>query len=111
MPGRWRIKKPWQGDAIKAKMAVAVRVGMNETLAKAVNHAKGSVPVDTSVLQGSLRMEPAGGSPLKGSFGSYDVNYAIYVEMGTSRMGAQPYIRPAVDAEFPQIGKRIKALM
>ena len=43
-----------------------------------------------------------------GLWGSFDVNYAIYVEMGTGRMRAQPYLRPAADHQYPMLAERIK---
>lgn len=35
--------------------------------------------------------------------------YGAYVEYGTSRMGAQPYMRPAVDQHIPEITEAIAA--
>lgn len=32
-----------------------------------------------------------------------DVNYAVYVEMGTRKMKAQPYLRPAVENHLSEI--------
>jgi len=54
--------------------------------------AKQAAPVDTGYLRGSLRTERGNlevtiGTPAK---------YAPYVELGTRRMRAQPYLGPAV---------------
>jgi len=35
--------------------------------------------------------------------------YGAYVEYGTARMGAQPYMRPAVDQHIPEITEAIAA--
>lgn len=56
--------------------------------------AKAIVPVDTGALQASIQ---------KIGFGSgravvADTNYAAYVEFGTRKMAAQPYMRPALEA-------------
>lgn len=60
--------------------------------------AKRLCPVDTGRLQGSINhalfIDPDG---LVARVGS-DVHYAPYVELGTSRMAAQPYLRPALEA-------------
>ena len=54
--------------------------------------AKGVAPVDTGMLRESIMAE--------GSFPSYtivvDVPYAAYVEYGTSKMEAQPYLWPVI---------------
>jgi HK97 gp10 family phage protein len=68
--------------------------------------AKDFVPVDTGDLQSTIRVVPgkrdgsksscyvtAGGRARSGN----DVNYAGFVEFGTSRMAARPFLRPAYD--------------
>lgn len=61
--------------------------------------AKRICPVDTGRLRSSithsLEQDSAG---LVGVVGT-DVEYAPYVELGTSRAGAQPFLRPALAAE------------
>ena len=37
--------------------------------------------------------------------------YAFYVEYGTWKMAAQPYIRPAVDAQMPNLQENIRQAM
>lgn len=60
--------------------------------------AKRGCPVDTGRLRSSIGWElgaDAGG--LLAVVGT-DVEYAPYVELGTSRMAAQPFLRPALSA-------------
>lgn len=57
-----------------------------------VADARRVCPVDTDTLRPSIRHEVSGGVLRVGS----DVEYAKYVERGTSRMAAQPYLRPAL---------------
>lgn len=58
--------------------------------------AKRLCPVDTGRLRSSithaLGVDVQG---LKADIGS-DVEYAVYVELGTSRAAAQPFLRPAL---------------
>lgn len=58
--------------------------------------AKRLCPVDTGRLRASISHElgrdPAGMYARIGT----DVEYSIYVEVGTSKMNAQPYLRPAL---------------
>lgn len=55
-------------------------------------HAKARAPVDTGFLKSSITAEPVG--PLHHRVVAY-ASYAIYVEFGTSRMAAQPFMWPA----------------
>lgn len=60
--------------------------------------AKRLCPVDTDRLRSSIAHEMG-----LDALGLYvdvgtDVEYAIFVELGTSRMSAQPFLRPALDA-------------
>lgn len=60
--------------------------------------AKRNCPVDTGRLRSSITHEMlSGGGSLIGRVGS-NVEYAAYVELGTSRMAARPYLRPALSS-------------
>lgn len=63
----------------------------------AVDHAKSIVPVDTGRLRDSIRFEMR--DALSGIF-SANTEYAVYVEMGTWKMSAQPYMRPSAEIGF-----------
>lgn len=70
--------------------------------------AKVRCPVDTGTLKRSIHSEfeeqtPNSASAVVGT----DVEYGKYVEFGTSRMSAQPYLRPAVDENREAIEKAI----
>lgn len=100
----------WRGDEVRRAVMAAARGGIDETMARAVVEAKRRVPVLTGTLQGSLQMRPARerGGGVVGLWGSFSVQYAVYVEMGTGRMGARPYLRPAADQEYPGLAGRIQ---
>lgn len=103
----------WRGPEVLAKAKAAARHGIDETTSACVNHAKSNHPWQnqTGTLEGSLQMRPADdqGSRIVGFWGSFDVDYAIYLEIGTSRAPAYPYLRPAADAEYGKLAGRIKA--
>ncbi len=58
-------------------------------------------PVDTGNLRSSLNFSVSEDEAEIGT----PVEYAPYIEYGTSRMAAQPYLRPALDEN---IGKLVK---
>lgn len=60
--------------------------------------AKRLCPVDTGRLRSSIANElGADGQGLMASVGT-NVEYAPYVELGTSNMAAQPFLLPALEA-------------
>jgi HK97 gp10 family phage protein len=60
--------------------------------------AKRACPVDTGRLRSSIARETGRDERgLVARIGT-DVDYAAYVEFGTGRMSARPYLRPALDA-------------
>lgn len=58
------------------------------------------VPVDTGALKRSLRLVDAPNKDTickkKYLIGS-DLNYSVFVELGTVKMKAQPYLKPQID--------------
>lgn len=63
-------------------------------LPKIVNRAKRIAPVDTGALEASIHSE----SSDDGHFVIADTEYAAFVELGTSKQAAQPYLRPALQS-------------
>jgi HK97 gp10 family phage protein len=60
---------------------------------KVENEAKRRCPVATGYLRNSI----AAGWDRKKSWVNVSANYGAYVEYGTYKMRAQPYLRPAID--------------
>ena len=58
-----------------------------------LSHAQRNVPVDKGILRASLNSRITVDQAIIGT----NVNYAPYQEYGTTKMKAQPYLRPAVD--------------
>jgi HK97 gp10 family phage protein len=71
---------------------------------RVTRRAKELAPVDTGRLRSSIDNDLGRDDRgLVARIGS-DVVYAPYVEFGTRRMRAQPFLRPALDAAFPAGG-------
>lgn len=104
----------WRGDEIQKKILDQAKQAIDQTTAAAVRYAKSNHPWKnvTSTLEGSIMMKPSvyRGGLLIGEWGSFDVRYAIFLELGTSKMPAYPYLRPAADAEYPNLAKRLQEL-
>lgn len=72
----------------KAKMAALEAIGL-----QAEGYAKKLCPVDTGNLRNSITHETDENE--QAAYIGTNVEYAAHVEMGTSKMGAQPYLKPA----------------
>ena len=105
------IDLDWKGKLALTQVKRAIVHGMNVNLAKCVQTVKPRTPVQTGILQGSMRMEPAREiekNIVSGYFGSWDVNYAIFVEKGTIRMSGRHMMQSTADEVFPELGKNIR---
>ncbi|MCO4568521.1 HK97-gp10 family putative phage morphogenesis protein [Streptococcus infantarius] len=69
--------------------------------------AKVKAPVDTGALKNSIFSTKAGNLTYKVTAPQH---YAIYVEKGTRKMRAQPYLKPALDAERPKLISNLRKL-
>ena len=66
-----------------------------------VEEMQAVVPVRSGRLRNSIRKNV---SPGRVVVGPVDVEYAAYVEYGTSKMKAQPYVRPSLDKILDTLG-------
>lgn len=141
----------WNGGAIMAKMAAASALAVDRTMALCVQDAKDDHPIYPPASEPyerfAIRTAPGGlddsiriiegarpdGLRINGQWGSL-MNYALYLEIGTSRWGEtaeeralqgggnmslippplgplmapRPYLRPASDREYPLLATRIR---
>jgi hypothetical protein len=127
----------WNGDELSAKLKAAQLKGVNATLGAAVNHAKRNHPWQnrTGILEGAINItDPARpiATGVEGMWGVNDAVQARILEVGgviTAKDGgalaiplpgggvvfrksvtipAFPYLRPAGDAEYPNLIQRIR---
>ena len=107
--------KDWDGREFIAKGKKVSGRSSFEIGIKIANQAKALCPVDLGRLRGSITVQgrgvgtaPTSGEVQAGDVISFqgkadevvvgtNVNYAEYVEYGTVRSRAQPYMRPAVE--------------
>lgn len=101
----------YKGNEIQNATQKATEMGINKVMADCVVHSKDIVPYDTGTLHNSLKIldfATKEGNQTIGRWGSAAVNYAIFVEFGTIRMSAQPYLRPSADLQYKNLSKRIE---
>ncbi|MCY7251527.1 HK97 gp10 family phage protein [Streptococcus pasteurianus] len=94
--------------AIKSKQARIATDRQLELSSKRIERmAKVKAPVDTGALKNSIFSAKAGNLTYKVTAPQH---YAIYVEKGTRKMRAQPYLKPALDAERPKLISNLRKL-
>lgn len=91
------------------KAAVSIEAAVGDAVREAAmmveREAKINVPVDTGRLRGSIGAEEQ--TPLLFEVGT-NVEYAAFVEFGTSKAAAQPYLEPAIESARVQYPNLIK---
>ena len=109
----------WRGKQVSRNVAKATIKGVNKTMSEAVQHAKNNHDWQnrTGTLEGSIAInEPAAeqfNGEVRGVWGSQDVRYALVHELGSDKRNipARPYLRPAADAQYPQLAEHIRAFL
>jgi len=84
-----------------------VAEAMELYLEKVVSDAKSIVPVRTGTLQRSIMFSGGRGEYTVGS----RVNYASYVEYGTSRTRPQPFLTPALLWNIPALKDALMSIV
>ena len=89
-----KVNVAYKNNFAALARSVAEKVGEITALCaeNTAQRARELCPVDTGRLQASITAQSEGASARV----SADTDYAAYVEFGTSRMAAQPYLVPAL---------------
>ena len=99
---------------MQAQAPAAIKGTVAEAALNLQRYAKDLCPADTGALRASIHTTPtnngmtqevqAGKNELSGDSTTPTAEYAIYVEFGTRKMRAQPFMRPAAEKirkEYP----------
>ena len=82
---------------------------------RVAERARELVPVRTGHLLASIRPEIEDAEDLEEAFSPIgvvaDAEYASFVEFGTSRMEAEPFMQPAIDEIEPEIMEEVDAIL
>ena len=91
-------------DEVLKGLSDAVERSLTRIGLEAEGYAKKECPVDTGNLRNSITNEVR--SSEEAVYIGTNVEYAAYVELGTTRTKAKPYLKPAA-AEHSAVYKRI----
>lgn len=114
------VKCTNRSEAVLKLLQDRVQEGLEECADFLKEKAKEYCPVDTGALQASIGAEPvgnrhvviyAGGDSLTNAGNDKHVDYAPYVEFGTSRSPAQPFLRPAKENHRGELKQIMDAAM
>jgi len=111
--GQGSFRFTWRGAEVRQALEQAMQDAMDETARAAKAAAQALAPVRTGLLRSSVyaQVDARGGGARRVLTLGADAPYAVYVELGTSRMRAQPFLRPAIDQEAPRLTQRLRAAM
>ena len=95
--------------SLPAAIRSAVAAEVQKAAFRIEADAKARVPVKTATLQRSIHTVMSNGG-LTGTVGP-SVFYGLYVEMGTRRMGARPFMRPAAEKNTAPFVAAVRAAL
>lgn len=104
MSVNFKVSVKDDSDAVLRAMKSQVRQGLETCGLIAQGHATYMCPVDTGRLRASIDYVTDDTSMTVGS----GVEYAAYVELGTYKQRAQPYIKPAIADHIPEYERALK---
>lgn len=92
-------------DSLARNIDDIVEKALTKTAIDIEGDAKSLCPVDKGILRASITYEVDGTTATIGT----NTEYAPYVELGTSKMSAQPYLYPAYKANKKDIQDNIQS--
>ena len=104
----------WFGDEIAAELERATAEGLEAVGADFIRVAHPLTPIKEGFLRRSTRSNPTerhADGQLSIEMGSFDINYAIWQERGTSKMEGRFFYQQSADQTWPKLPDRIEAAM
>lgn len=94
-------------DRLEGRMRQAAGMAVRKAALDIEGHAKASAPVDTGNLRASVAARQVVPFLWEVAVGA---EYGLYVEMGTLRTPAKPFLIPAAEAVAPAFEQAIEAI-
>ena len=103
------VRLEWNGGEVLTKVRAAALRGIDATTAAGALRAMELAPRDTGHMADTIETQKArqDGDRTVGLMGNWTADYSLWVEVGTRRMAARPFLRPAADSEWPKLAARI----
>jgi HK97 gp10 family phage protein len=102
-------------DTAIQQLEAGCEVAVTEAVDGTYDDSQKDVPYDavTKHEGGYVHLKDSAEKEVKGLEGevSYGTDHAWYVEMGTSKMGAQPYLNPAFESNAQKFVQKLKDLL
>lgn len=106
-----RIIREWNPDKVRAMVSGKLVDNMDRACDFAAGQARNRVPKRTGITHDDIAYEvSAHGNTIEGRVGVKRGKsfYAFFVEMGTRKMAAHPFLRPAVFGNAAEIVRIIR---
>ena len=102
----------WKQSEIVTRVDNALQAAMMKAVLLVEADAKKLVNVDTGRLRASITHEvrEIAKGVIQGKVGT-NVSYGIFQELGSSRTPASPYLRPALEKNWPEIVRMIRGAL
>lgn len=94
-------------EAVGPKVMAMVRNAVKKSAFDVQRLAQMRAPYETGALKNSIGVTFGGNAHGASATIGPTVHYAPYLEYGTHKMAAQPYMRPAADAVAPSFAQAI----
>jgi HK97 gp10 family phage protein len=94
---------------MSSALQAAVETGLHHAGEDGKQIARSLARVDTGEMRDSIDFTVEGSGAVVSLTLSVGTDHGYFNEVGTSRMSAQPMIRPAIDAVGPRLGEYIGA--
>ena len=95
-------------ETFRAGLPQVIDAGVQETAEAIERTATGLVPVDTGALRTSIQVNGAEGTGERTVEAGQGLDYAPFVEYGSSRAPAQPFMTPAAEQNRPALAANIE---
>lgn len=94
-------------ERLKREAPITAKRVIKASAIRIEKRARQLVPVDTGKLRRSIEIEYENGGLIARV--TSDVEYAPYVEFGTRKMHAQPFMTPAAEEERPRYLRELRS--
>lgn len=93
-------------DRLSVQVQAGIKAASTDSAVEIRDNARSNAPIDTGDLRDAIKVRSI---PIGSEVGIFDpdVDYGDYLEFGTSRMPAQPFMTPAVVSERPRYPGRV----